>query len=82
MPKKPMSSLTARHPGASEDRVILALSIPNAAAAIGVSARLLYDLVSNSQLSITKVRGRSVIKVDELKRFLDSCPTSARGGDV
>lgn len=50
----------------------LAFSIPEAAAALGLSASSIWKWISLGQLRVTKVGGRTLITADELNRILKS----------
>lgn len=63
---------------------VLAYSIPQAARAISVSPTTLKKLISTGKLKATKVtEGRTVVRRDELVRYLDACAGSGtkRGTD-
>ena len=48
----------------------LALSIPDAAQAIGVSRATLYRLIVSNDIPVVKVGHRSVIRTVDLEQFL------------
>jgi excisionase family DNA binding protein len=54
----------------------LALKVAEAAKAAGVSRSTLYERIRRGELQIRKVGRRSVICVDELRRWLGSRPIS------
>jgi excisionase family DNA binding protein len=58
---------------------ILALRVPEAAKAIGISPSLMYQLIREGRIHAAHPsEGRTVIAVEELKRFLAQ---GAPGGD-
>lgn len=54
----------------------LAVSIPEAAKALALSRSSLYRLMADGQLRAIRAHGRTLIAMEELKRFLASCPTT------
>jgi excisionase family DNA binding protein len=53
----------------------LALNVVEAAKAAGISRSTLYEEIRRGELRVLKVGRRSIIRVDDLKRWLDSRPT-------
>lgn len=52
---------------------ILALRVPEAAKSIGISASLMYQLIREGKIKAVRPSdGRTVIPMDELKRYLAS----------
>jgi excisionase family DNA binding protein len=52
---------------------ILALRVPEAAKSIGISASLMYQLIREGKVKAVRPSdGRTVIPMDELKRYLAS----------
>jgi excisionase family DNA binding protein len=52
----------------------LSVRIKQAAKALGISERKVYDLLSRGEIRATKIAGRIVvIRVSELEAFLDRC---------
>lgn len=49
----------------------LVVSVPEAAAMLGISARLAYDLVARGELPALRLGGRIVILLRPLERMLD-----------
>jgi excisionase family DNA binding protein len=49
----------------------IAFSIPEAAAAIGVSRATVYREVKAGKIRLAKIRGRSVIPADDLRRLVE-----------
>ena len=50
----------------------LAYTIPEAVEASGISRRTLYNFLSTRELPHIKVGSRTLIRVEDLKSFLDS----------
>jgi excisionase family DNA binding protein len=52
---------------------VLALKVPEAAKSIGISASLMYQLIRDGKIKAVRPSdGRTIIPVDELKRYLAS----------
>ena len=52
---------------------VLALKVPEAAKAIGISASLMYQLIRDGKIKAVRPSdGRTIIPIDELKRYLAS----------
>jgi hypothetical protein len=56
----------------------LALSLTAAAKAISVSRGMLYKIIGNGDLSITKIGARSVILTKDLERYLAKCAAASK----
>ena len=56
----------------------LALSVPEAAEALGVSRSFLYVLMAKGEISARKIGTRTIIPLDELKAWLAALPVSGR----
>jgi hypothetical protein len=52
----------------------LLLSIPQTAQAIGRCNATVYELVGSGRLDAVKSDGRTLIKMDSIKRYVDSLP--------
>lgn len=48
----------------------LALSVTEASAAIGVSRQTLYRMIADGEIATVRIRGRQVVRVSEIERFL------------
>ncbi len=63
----------------------LALTVPEAAEAIGVSPRQIYNLARDYGLPTIKLGGRRLVRLADLERWLSEQPTAtpiaAEGGD-
>ena len=56
-----------------------ALSVPAAMDYLSVKRTKLYSLIASGQLKAVKLGRRTLVRMDELQRFLDTLPsTSAR----
>ena len=56
----------------------LAYNVNEAAAALGVSRRTVYELVSKGDLSLFKLGGRSLIRRDTLQAYIDRLSGGAK----
>ena len=65
----------------------LALSVPEAAQAIGVSEREVWRLIARGELPVVRIGRRTLVHVAALDSFLTACgtraysATTAEGGD-
>lgn len=58
--------------GSAETGVKLALTVPEAARAIGVSGRQVYNLAKRNGLPMIKVGGRRLVRVADLARWIEA----------
>jgi excisionase family DNA binding protein len=58
-------------PTPSDPSAVLAYSIPNAAARIGISRSYFYELIRAGKIPIIKVGARSLVGDHDLRVFLD-----------
>jgi excisionase family DNA binding protein len=54
------------------------LTVPEAHAYLRVSQRTLYRAIAGRRLRVTKVEGRTMLRVSELERYLDRRTREAR----
>lgn len=60
-------------PASPREVPVLALRVPEAAKSIGISASLMYQLIRDGKVKAVRPSdGRTIIPVDELKRYLAS----------
>lgn len=48
----------------------LALSIEEAAEAMGIGRTLCFRLIKDGELAVTRIHGRSVVQISEIQAFL------------
>lgn len=52
---------------------IIAVSVAKTAKMIGISRSILYELVKEGEISVVKIKRRTVILRSEIERFLEKC---------
>lgn len=52
------------------DRLRLAISIEEAAQALGIGRTLVFRLIRDGELKVTKIHNRSVVQVEEIRAYL------------
>jgi len=58
------------------DKPIMALSIRDACAAVGIGRSTLYGLINSGQLEARALGGRTVIPAESLERLVASLPAA------